>query len=143
MKTKIKNPVEEYQCVGCVGGPYPDCFVKEDGGIGCSKHCAGTSTIGGAGLQRFFLGLPRGFCRLGQQKDMTVYIFENQEQQNKQWKYDIFNIPVWKHRNEQGHILVRGYMPRINAGFIHVILDGNMDKIDCREISQDEIKEMD
>lgn len=136
------NAVEEYQCCGCVNGPYPDCFVKDDVGIGCRKHYSGTS-IGFPGVNKIFLGLPKGFNKLGMQKDLRPRIFETQEEQEKIWGYDKFNIPIWKHKNKEGHILVRGYMPRINEGFIHIILKGDFKKIKAKEITKKDMNGMD
>jgi len=139
-----ETAIKTYQCSGCVSGTYPDCFIKEDSGIGCTKQCAGTSIASPSiGINTIFLGLPKGFCRIGYQKDMQVYIFESQVQQEKEWKYDKFNIPVWKHLDEHGNILVRGYMPRLNLGFIHVILNGDIKKIKGKTITKKDMKEMD
>lgn len=141
MKKEFEAAIKDYQCPGCISGPYPDCFEQQDGSIGCGKHRAGTMALPGIG--KLFLGLPKGFCRLGQQRDMQPYIFESLEQQHKQWEYDCFNIPVWKYKNEKGHILVRGYMPRVNTGFLHIILKGDIDEINCLEITEKDIAEMD
>lgn len=138
---KEKSPIEMYQCLGCTNYPYPQCFKKSDIGIGCDKHSAGTTI--GPSMSRIFLGLPKGLCKLGPQRDMRVYIFENFEQQNQQWKYDKFNIPVWKYKDEHNHIIIRGYMPRLNKGFIHIILSGDFGKLNCFEITDKDLEEMD
>lgn len=62
---------------------------------------------------------------------------------NVKWTYDKFNIPVWKHLNSNGHTIVRGIMPRINEIFIHIYLEDCIKKIDCLEITADDINEMD
>ena len=36
-----EEAVQEYQCSGCVSGPFPDCYIP-DGTPGCTKHYAGT-----------------------------------------------------------------------------------------------------
>lgn len=132
MKEQLEAAIKNYQCSGCVSGPYPNCFKLNAVGVGCKKHWAGTTIVPHVG--KIFLGLPKGFCRIGYQKDMIVYIFEMQEQQQKQWKYDYLNVPIWKYKNKKRHILIRGYQPRLNLGFIHVILKGDYDSIDAHEI---------
>lgn len=54
--------IKNYQCSGCVGSEFPDCYETEGEDIGCSKHCAGTTF---SDIGRVFLGLPKGFTRLG------------------------------------------------------------------------------
>ena len=58
-------------------------------------------------------------------------------------KYNKWNIPTWKHLNEDGHTLVRGISPRTNLPFIDIFLEDCVSKIDCLEISQEEINAMD
>lgn len=139
MKKEIEEAIKEYQCAGCISGPYPSCFEKDDdAGVGCNKHHSGSTIMPDVG--KIFLGMPKGFNRLGPQKDMQVLIFKDQEQQEKQWKYDKLNTPIWKYQNDKKHIFIRGYIPRLNMGFVHVILKGNYDKYQCEEI---DIKEID
>ena len=141
MKKEFEIAIKDYQCLGCILGPYPDCFEPNDSGVGCGKHHAGTMAMPHIG--RLFLGLPKGFCRLGPQRDMRIYIFGSLEQQQEQWKYDCFNVPVWKHKNKKGHILIRGFMPRVNSGFLHIIINGDMDEINCLKITKKDMAEMD
>lgn len=141
MDEKHKKAVEEYQCSGCVNGSDITCFlINQAAGIGCGKHHAGTF---GMGTGSFFLGLPKGFNRLGEHAKMKPAIFERFEDVQKEWEYDMWNIPVWKYLNENGHTLVRGLMPRRNEPFLHIILEDCRDKINCREITQEEIDGMD
>jgi len=146
-QNKEQAAIQEYQCIGCLNGPYPKCFVKSSAGVGCKKQFAGSTkamtTNEGTLMRRIFLSLPNGFCNLGEQKDMRIFIFKNLKQQQEQWNYDMYNIPVWKHKMEDGNLLVRGYMPRLNMGFIHIILDGNLDDINAIEITEEKMKEMD
>ena len=79
--------------------------------------------------------MPKGFNRLGEQK-IKIEIYKTQKNQEIQWGYDKFNVPIWKHQNKKGHIFIRGYQPRLNEGFLHIILKGvelyfeeNRDKI--------------
>ena len=135
MKKIIKDGIEEYQCPGCVSGCDISCFQKAEYSDGCGKHLAGTM---GTGIGKFFLGMPKGFNRLGDTK-LGIDIFEVYTDDS----YDMWNIPVWKFRNEFGHTLVRGMMPRRNEPFLHIYLEDCLDKINCLEISQDDINGMD
>jgi len=140
MKKKFKLAVEEYQCSGCVCGSDIECFEPNSaGGIGCGKHHAGTMIFPVVG--NVFLGMPTGFNRLGEYTKLKPNIYDTFESSN--WKYDMWNIPVWKYLSEKGHTFVRGIMPRINKPFIHVYLMNCIDKIDCLEISQEYVNFMD
>jgi len=139
MEKEIKNAIENYQCSGCINGGDISCFAKnENSGIGCGKHYSGTmiSNIG-----KIFLGMPKGFNRLGHHSEMQPIIYKNFE--SSDWKYNKWNIACWKHLTKDGHTIVRGLMPRRNEPFIHIFLENCMDKIDCLEITQDEIDAMD
>ena len=140
MNENVKKAVEEYQCSGCVGGSDTSCYVKGNNSVACDKHVAGTriSNIG-----RIFLGMPSGFNRLGIAEETNIDIFETQEEQNGTWGYDMFNVPVWKYKDVYNNVLVRGFCPRSNRPFIHIILEDCLDKIDCIEISEEIVKEMD
>lgn len=138
MKTEFKKAIEEYQCVGCISGSDISCFSENEmGGIGCGKHRAGTllSSIGA-----IFLGMPKGFNRLGESTRLNPVIYENFE--SSDWKYNKFNIPVWKYLLN-GHTFVRGIMPRKNEPFIHIFLENCVDKIDCLLLSDCDIEGMD
>ena len=138
METKFKKAIEEYQCSGCVGGSDISCFERNDiGGVGCGKHHAGTIMLG---IGNFFLGLPKGFNRLGECTKLKPIIYDTYD--SSDWKYDRWNIPVWKHLSKEGHTFVRGVMPRRNEYFVHVFLEDCISKIDCLEISQDDIDGM-
>lgn len=141
MDKKIKQAIEDYQCAGCVNGSNTKCgkFIQDTANesLRCLSHCAGTA-MSGAG--RFFLGMPKGFCRLGKDNDAVIYIFQNLGE----WSgYDKFNVPVWKYVNEKGHTFVRMFMPRLNQGWLQVFLEDCRDKIECVEITADDMKSMD
>jgi hypothetical protein len=140
MEIKIKKAIEEYQCSGCISGHNTECFEACDTGCGCGKHYAGTMML----LGKIFLGMPKGFNRLGKIEDMKPYIFENYEDFKKEYGggYDMFNIPVWKHLDKNGNTLIRGIQPRLNAPFIHIILGNCLSEINCLEITEYDIKEM-
>lgn len=134
-KRKLES-VKIYQCPGCVLGE-DDCYKECEGkSIECSSHVAGTM---GSGIGKFYLGLPKGFNRFGAQKKLQLKIYETQKDQEDEWKYDEFNVSVWKYKTNEGHILIRGYMPRINEGFIHVILDGDYESIRAHKIDISDI----
>jgi len=134
---KSEDAVQEYQCSGCVNGSYPDCY-KTGGNLACDSHCAGTMASGGIG--RFFLGLPKGFCRLGFCDKTKISIFEHIKDG---WGYDKFNVPVWKYLDKHGNTIVRGMCPRINAPWIHIYLGDFLKDINCLEITQEDIESMD
>lgn len=127
----IKEAIETYQCPGCVNGSDINCEKYELTNSGCNNHCAGTITSFG----KVFLGLFKGFNRLGIFPEMKLSIFETLEQQKGICRYDWLNIPVWKYQNEKGHIFIRGFSPRINKPFLHIILNGDFTYIKCFEIT--------
>lgn len=95
MEPNIKKAIEQYQCSGCVSGCDTTCFQKNtNGGIGCGKHLSGTIF---SGIGNIFLGLPKGFNRLGKYTSMKPSIFETFESGQKEWEYDKWNIPTWKY----------------------------------------------
>lgn len=134
---KNEEAIQKYQCLGCVLGPFPTCYDTKIDGIGCSNHCVGTlmSMVG-----KLFLGMPKGFDRLGGYEKTKIYIFHKLDDG---WGYTMFNVPVWKHLDKHGNTLVRGYCPRINMGWIHVFLTNEIDKIDCIEITIKDMENMD
>lgn len=136
MNEKIKNAITEYQCCGCTNGPAMTCYKKADHGYGCEGHYPGT--IAG-GIGTILLGMPKGFDRVGPVNWFRPQIFEKYEQ----GKYDMYNIPVWKHLDENGHTMVRGLSPRINQPFLHIFLEDCRDKVDCLEITKKEQEGMD
>lgn len=135
MDEKQKFMVENYQCAGCVCGSDISCFEKSDS-LACGKHVSGTTGYPAVG--RFFLGLPKGFCRFSGENDIHIY-----KDLTHDWKYDKFNIPVWKHLDEHGNTLVRGMCPRIDSGWIHIYIGDWIAKINCLEITKTDIDEMD
>ena len=139
MKLEIKNAIEKYQCPGCLTDSDTECFKNNQmGGLGCGKHRVGTMS---PEIGSFFLGMPKGFNRVGLQNGLKPNIYETFE--SSQWKYDMWNIPVWKHLNKYNHTLVRGISPRTNWPFLHIFLENYIDKIKCLEITESDINEMD
>jgi hypothetical protein len=134
--------VKEYQCPGCVCGPYPECYKKDDLGVGCGGHVLGTSL----GLDMHIaLGLPKGFCRGYQKVKDFVFIFDTLEQKEDAFgEYNKFNVAVWKHLDSSGNTLVRCYQPRINNGMVHVIKGDVMGRIEAMyTLSVDDLEAMD
>lgn len=138
MEERFKNAVEKYQCMGCTRGSDISCFQKHrrEEDKCCSAHSAGTFL---SGIGKILLGMPKGFNRLSFSEKTEVNIFDKFEDG---WGYNKFNVPTWKYLYE-GHTLVRGLSPRTNYPFIHVFLEDCRDKIDCIEITDDDIKAMD
>lgn len=138
MEKQIKKAIEKYQCSGCANGGNISCFSTYSSGIGCGKHYAGTmiSNIGS-----IFLGMPKGFNRLGINNDLKPNIFQKFE--DCDWKYNQWNVPVWKYLNPERHTMVRGFIPRLNGSFIHIFLENCMDKINCLEMTEEDIDKMD
>lgn len=132
----INKWVKEYQCTGCVNDG-DKCFKKSSWSIACDAHCSGT-IIPGKG--RIFLGLLVGFNRLGPWNDMKIRIFEKFSDYSG---FDMFNIPVWRYLNRNKHTVIRGLIPRRNEPFLYVFLEDCIDKIDCLEIFDRDIENMD
>ena len=133
----LQEAVQEYQCPGCVSGPYPDCYKPS--GTGCSVHCAGTM---GSGIGSFFLGMPKGFCRIGpiDKKYFEIVIMGSPSEYSG---YDKFNVPVWKYLDNNGNTIVKGLSPRINQIFLHVFLGDFRTEINSLEITQQDVDDMD
>lgn len=132
--------IQEYQCVSCIRCSSDNCYIESAVSIACYNHRLGTF-LSNAG--NIFLGLPVGFNRPGPY-ERKVEIFETFEGFNITWgKYDKFNCPVWKYKNEHGHIIVRGLSPRINIPFLHIFLEDCSDDIQCIEIYENDIENMD
>jgi len=136
MNQKIKLAVEEYQCSGCVNGHNISCFKGDKHSQACSKHVPGTMILG---LGTIFLGMPKGFDRQGPCKETTINIFETFNNE----KYDFLNIPVWKFKDKNGNTLVRGIRPRLSFPFIHIYLEDCMKKINCYELTKEDIDKID
>lgn len=141
---KIELAIEEYQCSGCVAGGDTKCGIYKQGEhhSGCTKHVAGTIVYPGVGT--IFLGMPKGFNRMGPYSGMKIHMFTSYADFMEKWNgYNMWNIPVWKYRNENGHIFLRGLSPRNNCPLLHIILEDCLEKFDCLEITQKDLDEMD
>ena len=83
--------VKKYQCLGCISEGKGCYECDTDGDISCSKHISGTFT-NYAG--KIFLGMPKGFNRLGCNRLQRINIFENYSNMKINWGYDKLNVPV-------------------------------------------------
>jgi len=137
----IPELVKIYQCPGCVSSPEDsDCYRKssEHSNNACDNHCPGTLAVN---IGKLMLGFPKGFDRVGFASKVFICIFDKFEDG---WDYDKFNIPVWKYYDtENDTTLVKGLSPRICMIFIHIYAGDARDKIDCLELTKDDIEEMD
>jgi len=137
----VEEAVKEYQCTGCGKGPFEKCFSMDKWDAGCANHSPGTAIPFGGHI---FLGLPKGFNRLGTHKSIQVCIYEDINQHKKNWTYNMFNVPIWMHLDENLNTLVRGLRPRLNLGFIHIFLCDVRDYVKAPyEITKSMIDEMD
>ena len=133
----MEESVREYQCNGCVSDSNrSDCFRQNHTDLSCVNHTPGTMI---PGIGTVFLGMPTGFNRLGEAQNVPIRIFG----QFQPDEYDLYNIPVWKYLDANGNTLVRGISPRINNVWIHIYLEDCRDKIDCLEITKEDIESMD
>jgi len=135
-ENKLKELVETYQCMGCSEGNDISCYrVHEAWGIGCGNQRAGTFL---KPFGKIFLGMPKGFNRLGQYNEQRIIIIEDAE-----GVYDKFNIPVWKYLDKNSNTLVRGLSPRTNYAFVHIFPGDQRNKISCFEVDHELVEWMD
>jgi hypothetical protein len=138
MDDKIKLAVETYQCPGCVAGCDITCYEQAKmfhHEISCKNHVAGTVIYPIVG--RIFLGMPKGFNRLGKCDTMKINILTSFVDE-----FDSVNIAVWKYLYN-GNTIVRGLRPRINEPFIYIFLENCMDKINCLKITDEFLESID
>ncbi|MGQ4893496.1 MAG: hypothetical protein ACP6IQ_02600 [Candidatus Njordarchaeia archaeon] len=137
----IPKLVKIYQCPGCISNPEDaDCYLKSEheGQLQCTKHCPGTL---GVGIGKLMPGFPKGFNRVGYAEELYITIFKSFDHC---WKYDKFNIPVWKYYDKDNDAtLIKGLSPRICMIFLHIISGDVRDKINCLEITKEDIEGMD
>ena len=135
--TTLKKAIETYQCIGCVSGSNTKCYVKGES-LACGNHIIGTTAIP---IGKIFLGLPTGFNRCGPiGEDMQIHIYEKFADVGG---YDKFNIPVWKYKDKLGNVIVRGLSPRVNFPFLNIFLEDCLSDIECLEITDKDLEEMD
>lgn len=119
------NPIEpmvaRFQCVGCVCECAAGCDSYKlgtgNGALWCENHAPGTLQFPG---DRFFLGLPKGFCKTGPREKRYIGGIRLWSKGKGQPFWDKFNMPVWA-MLQDGYLFVRTYMPRLNIGVTDVI----------------------
>ena len=141
MKTATPLPVVEmvgeFQCPGCTCGgknTMDDCGnIEQSHGMPwtCSNHSAGTMMFPGG---KIMLGLPRGFNKVGLNRSAFS---DKQHNPIRLWPkdghppkdfWDHLNVAVWA-TEENGHLFVRTYSPRINVNWIDVIEGGTLEMV--------------
>ncbi len=118
---KVRRLVEKFQCPGCVVGSDTSCgsFAVNERAAACLAHVAGTVGFPGG---TFYLGLPKGFCKVGAlpegwTNNIRFWIADTAPEWNT------CNVAVWA-MEQDGFLFVRTYMPRLNLGYIDVIEGG-------------------
>lgn len=133
--------VQEYQCPGCVSGPFEDCYKSNiNKCISCINHVPGTTLIH---YGKIFLALPKGFNRLGEYSKVDINIYESYDDMITGWgEFNMFNVPVWKHFD--GLVtLIKVFSPRVNRPCIMIIAGNCLDKVKCLNITNEDIQAMD
>jgi hypothetical protein len=135
--------VKNFQCAGCVNGE-TGCYLSYEyttENIACKMHTPGTIIFPGG---KVFLGLPKGFNRVGNAENHKIHIFESYESLHEIWEYDKFNIPVWKYYwKEHDVTLIKGMMSRTATIFTHIVKGNCLDKINCYEVTENDLNNMD
>jgi len=131
--------IENYQCPGCVSGSNTKCGQFENK-MGCNRHCPGTAILG---VGHILLGMPRGFNKIRENK-VRIYIFNTFDELSSSFEnFNFLNMPIWKFKDKFNNTLIRIFMPRISTSCIAVVLEDCIDKIECFEITDNELKEID
>ena len=122
-----KEAVKEYQCHGCPCGIDLDSCNEYKENNGCENHHSR--------LERYLIDFFR------------PYIYKDFEEFKEKFKgYDKFNIPISKYVDNRGVLIVRGFMPRLNHPFIHIILGWKQEDfngINCEHIREEDLEAMD
>jgi len=116
--------IEKYACPGCINGCNTECGKFSFMDNYCNSHVAGT--IKGGSFQKFLLGLPNGFNRISE--DLSVFVFSSIKEQQENFPFDIFNLPVWVSQNGDD-LLVKVVIPRITKTLTMVIHNASKEDI--------------
>lgn len=135
----IPKAIKNLQCSGCVNSGEECYSQKSNINISCHKHLAGTTVLGQG---KILLGFPKGFNILGQFNNIEINVYNSFEDMNREWGFDLFNVPVWKFLDENNNTFIRGICPRITKPFIHVVLENCLDKIECLNITVEDLAHM-
>ena len=136
MDNKVKEAIQMYQCPGCIYADATNCYER-DKGQGCSAHIAYCDK--GDKLMFYLPGMPKGFNSIDCFNRTRIHIFQSLADG---WEYNKFNIPLWKHRDDNGNVLVRGFSPLFNTAWIQIFLSDCLDDIDCIEITKADMEQM-
>jgi len=117
----MKNMVEKFLCPGCVNGSSTECGMFSIEEQRCKNHVAGTIVF----WRKIILGMPKGF---NISENTKVLLYKSQEEQEKNFVFDIFNLPVWVYK-EENYLFVKVLSPRVNKVYIMVIENGDIEKI--------------
>jgi hypothetical protein len=140
INVKIVEAIEKFQCGGCTNGSDTNCsvFKEQHYGNGCGSHSAGTFILGSG---KIALGLPKGFNKVGKLPNnvsTNIRIFESKDIKDF---FNVFNLPTWTMEYE-GYLLVRTYLPRMDASFVDIFIDGKEEDINV-EFSGEHISDFD
>lgn len=130
MKKEAKQLIQCYQCDYCQQSGV-GCYEKGQG-IECKNH--GETIIKGKG--KIIVSLPASFNYLVSGAT-SLTIFESLAYQEKIAPYNVERVPVWKTLDSYGNTIIKGYMPRIDESFVHVIAENVLDKINCLGVCKD------
>lgn len=132
----LKNMIEEFQCVGCVGGSDTDCGRFVQAAASCKSHVAGTELLG---VGAILLGMPKGFNKTGHHYDangkfvsnyrVDIWFYPPGAAKEAIGVYNYLNVPVWA-MEKDGNLFVRVFMPRVNASFTQVVAGGTINMIE-------------
>ena len=127
MLTAQEKSIEKFQCPGCTLGHNTRCgsyFGLQlmnkgpNASFRCEAHRPGTFAMPGG---RVYLGLPRGFSKVGPSPDSTeLWLLP----EGTRPKFDDLNIPVWAMERDD-HLFVKVAMPRTCRYLIYVIPKGS------------------
>lgn len=149
---------DNYLCPGCsCGTDTSTCTefrandtnpLKIGYGFGCTNHAPGTLLNG---YFKIMLGFPKGFCRIPsdyhfsklypKNNNPIEYIFSDDFERD--FRDDVFNVPVWKYLDHLGNTIVKSLCPRVNKVSVWVYYGNHMDKINCLEITNEILNSMD
>ena len=134
MSSIQKEMIEKFQCPGCISGSNTtcgSCKCEEIDNIffNCAAHYPGTREIG---IGQLYLGLPKGFNKVGPIYFSEIDIRKNNirlfSNASNILSYDNLNIPVWA-MEEDGYLFVRVFLPRRGETYVDIIKGGKREKI--------------
>lgn len=134
---KQRSMIKQFQCAGCVCGSDPKTCPAyrfkaipwgASTGFTCDGHVLGTRMLG---VGSFALGLPKGFCRAGEDQStrepvnrMTIRLWERGQRPT----WDKFNVAAWG-MEQGGFTFVRTYSPRNNLTRVDVCEDLPLEQV--------------